>query len=253
MQWLCCQLCYVTVANQRTIVEIQILATVSWTCGCQPFSCPCSQNVMHCRKEICWTSLFKESISAILFGNSEHPIPTRSYCIMPIPSLQLEKKIQSHAQKQRVWSLSCGLQDLLQCSDCALSCALWLLQTNDSIVEIELLATVSWTCGCQLSAADVGKVSLTPEKRFMRHRICLRNPFLPFLLGIPSIQSLPEATASCPSLHCSSKKRSSPMHRNRGCGHWVVVSKICYNAVIVLSVVLCDCCKPMIQLSRLSF
>ena len=68
---------------------------------------------------------------------------------MPIPSLQIENKIQSHAQKQRVWSLSCGLQDLLQCSDCARSCAMWLLQTNDSIVEIELIATVSWTCGCQ--------------------------------------------------------------------------------------------------------
>ena len=33
--------------------------------------------------------------------------------------------------------------------------------------------------------------------------------------------------------------------RSRGIGHGVVVSKICYNAVFVLSVVLCDCCKPM--------
>ena len=32
--------------------------------------------------------------------------------------------------------------------------------------------------------------------------------------------------------------------RSRGFGSGVVVSKICYNAVIVLSVVLCDCCKP---------
>ena len=76
----------------------------------------------------------------------------------------------------------------------------------------------------------------------MRH-VCLRNPFLPFLLIIPRIQPLPEATASCASLHCRSKTKPSPMHRNKGFGHWVVVSKICYNAVIVLSVVLCDCCK----------
>ena len=136
-------------ANQWTIVEIEILATVSWTCGCQPFSCRCSQNVTHSRKEIYATCLSKESIPEIPFGNSKHPTPTRSYCIMPIPSLQIENRIQSHAQKQRVWSLTCGLQDLLQCSHCALRCALWLLQTNDSIVEIELLATVSWTCGCQ--------------------------------------------------------------------------------------------------------
>ena len=45
-----------------SIVEIEIVATVSWTCGCQPLSCRCSQTVTHCRKEICWTCLFKESI-----------------------------------------------------------------------------------------------------------------------------------------------------------------------------------------------
>ena len=35
--------------------------------GCQPFSCRCWQNLMRCRKEICWTCLFKESIPAIPF------------------------------------------------------------------------------------------------------------------------------------------------------------------------------------------
>ena len=38
-----------------SFVEIELLATVSWACGCQPFSCRCSQNVTHCRKELCWT------------------------------------------------------------------------------------------------------------------------------------------------------------------------------------------------------
>ena len=73
IQWLCCQLFYVTAANQRTIVEIELLATVSWKWGCRPFSCRCSQNVTHCRKEICCTCLFKESIPAIPFWNSKHP------------------------------------------------------------------------------------------------------------------------------------------------------------------------------------
>ena len=77
MQWLCSQLCYLTAANQRTIVEIELLATVGWKWGCQPFSCPCSQNVTHCPKEICSTSLSKESIPAIHFVNSKHPLPTR--------------------------------------------------------------------------------------------------------------------------------------------------------------------------------
>ena len=34
------------------------------------------------------------------------------------------------------------------------------------------------------------------------------------------------------------------MQRSKGFGHGVVVSKICYNAVIVLSVEQWDCCKP---------
>ena len=48
--------------------------------GCQPVSCRCSQNVTHWRKEICSTSLSKESTPAIPFGNSnsKHPLPARS-------------------------------------------------------------------------------------------------------------------------------------------------------------------------------
>ena len=41
------------------------------------------------------------------------------------------------------------------------------------------------------------------------------------------------------------QKNTSLMQRSRGSSHGVVVSKICYNTVIVLSVVLCDCCQPM--------
>ena len=52
-----------------------ILATVSWTCGCQPFSCRCLQNVMYCRKKMYWTCLFKESMP---FVQSKPPLPTRS-------------------------------------------------------------------------------------------------------------------------------------------------------------------------------
>ena len=58
MQWLCSQLCYVTAANQWTVVEIELLAIVGCKCGCQPFRCPCWQNVTQCRKDICGTCLF---------------------------------------------------------------------------------------------------------------------------------------------------------------------------------------------------
>ena len=94
----------------------------------------------------------------------------------------------------------------------------------------------------------------TVEKRFVRH-VCLRNPFLALLSGIPSIRSLPEASGSWEpqyALNCgcimpmpSLQQKTCLTQRSRGFGHGVVVSKICYNAVIVLSVVLCDCCKPM--------
>ena len=87
----------------------------------------------------------------------------------------------------------------------------------------------------------------TAEKRFVGH-VCLRNLFLPFLFGIQSIHPLPEAYCIMPIPSLQLEKINSPVHRNRGFGHWVVVSKISYNAVIVLLVVLCDCCKPMIHL-----
>ena len=133
----------------KPVRKIELLATVSWTCGCQPFSCRCSQNVTHSRKEIYATSnLSKESIPAIPVGNSKHPTPTRSYCIMPIPSLQLEKK-NSPMHRNRGFGHWVVVSKISYNAVIVLSVVLLLLQTNDSFVEIELLATVSWTCGCQ--------------------------------------------------------------------------------------------------------
>ena len=117
-----------------------------------PFSCRFSQNVTTC--------LSKEFIPAIPFGNFNHPVPTRSLRLLRVaagstrfaswlhpahPIVAAAKRKLSLAQKQRVGSRSCGLQELLQYSDCALSCAMWLLQT----VESELLASVGWKRGCQ--------------------------------------------------------------------------------------------------------
>ena len=142
MQWLCSQLCFVTAANQRTVVVIDLLVTVGWKWGCQPFSCPCSQNVTHCRKETCWTCLSKESIPATPFWISKHPLPARSRFLRATVGSPSSALCLHHAhpfvsaQKQRVWSQSCGLHDFLQCSDCALSCALWLLQTNEQLSRL---------------------------------------------------------------------------------------------------------------------
>ena len=45
---------HVTAAKQWIVRGIELLTTVGWKWGCQLFSCP-SQNVTHCRKEICST------------------------------------------------------------------------------------------------------------------------------------------------------------------------------------------------------
>ena len=150
MQWLCSQLCCEIAANQRTLVEIELLATVGWKWGCQPFSCRCSQNVTHCPKEICSTSLSKESIPTILLGISIiHSLPEasgsweRQYAPPALqwlhpahPFVAATEKNVPHAEKQSVCSRSCGSQDLLQCSDCALSCAVRLLQTNEHLSRL---------------------------------------------------------------------------------------------------------------------
>ena len=75
----------------------------------------------------------------------------------------------------------------------------------------------------------------TAETRFVRH-VCLRNPFLLFLFGIPSIYSLPEigSTSSALWLHhahpfVAAAKKTSRMQRSRGFGNRVVVSKNCYS------------------------
>ena len=143
IQWLCSQLCYVTAANQRTIVEIEILATVSWKWGCRPFSCGCSQNVTHCRKEICCTCMFKASIPTIPSGNSKHPeawaswelrtfrhLCIRSWLHHAHPFVAAVEKNLSYAQK---WLCPrFGLQDI----DCALSCAICLLQTSEQLSRL---------------------------------------------------------------------------------------------------------------------
>ena len=145
IQWLCSQLCYVTAANQRTIVEIELLATVSWKWGWQPFSCQCSQNVMHCRKEINATCLFKESIPTIPCVNSKHPIPTRS------------------------------LRFFLRAAACSTGSASWLHHAQAFIATAEKACLMQRSGASSLSAIYVHKMWSTAEKRLTRH-VCLRNP-----------------------------------------------------------------------------
>ena len=88
------------------IVDVQLFAIVGWKWGCQPFSCRCSQNVTHCRKEVRSTCFLRNPFPPFLLGiPSIHSLPEagsweRHYappglhygCTIPIPSLQLHEK-----------------------------------------------------------------------------------------------------------------------------------------------------------------
>ena len=197
MQCLCSQLCYVTAANQRTLIEIEFLATVGWKRGCQPFSCPCWQNVTHCRKELCSLCTFK----TFPFWNSKHRLRARSStsstlcfyaCKRSHPFVEDSGFVSCRGAW--VWSRSCGLQGLLRnieywkyIGSCFFPFAMRL-----QCVEIERLATVGWEWGCQPFSCPCSQHVTHCPKRFVRH-VCLRNLFRPFRLRFPSIHSLPEA------------------------------------------------------------
>ena len=118
-----------------------------WKRGCQPFSCLCSQNVTHFRKDICGTCFLQESIPATPFGNFNHPLPARSRCLIAAarsttsalwlhhahPFVAAAGRNLSHAEKQRVWCCQ------------------------------------PFSCRCSQNVTIA-------ERRFVRH-VCLRNPF----------------------------------------------------------------------------
>ena len=150
---------HATASNGRRIVEIELLATVGWKWGCQPLSYQCSQNVTYWRRFV-RHACQRESMP---FVKSKPPLPTRSLRFLraaaPSTSSALwlhhahsfvaaAEKSLSHAEKQRVWSRSCRLQDLLrtiqwlcprfglQDIDCALTCDMWLLQTSEQLSRL---------------------------------------------------------------------------------------------------------------------
>ena len=146
-------------------------------------------------------------------------------CIMiaSFPSLCCScRKSLSYAEKQRVWSRSCGFQDLLLSYNAvivrALSYAMsmWRLETNEQLSRLSFEQQWVGSVAANLSVADVGKMWRIAQWRFVQ-QVCLRNLFPLFLL---------EFQASTPYqklvlwLH-------HPMQRSRGFGHGVVVSKIC--------------------------
>ena len=181
------------------------------------------------------------------------------HLVASCPSLLCScRKDLSYAEKQRVWSWSCGLQDLLQCSDCALSCAMRLLQTvnnyrdwafSSSGLEVGLPALqlpmlAKWDA---LPKGDLGLTCLFKESipaipfGNSKHPLPGRSKFLRAAARSASsalgLQKIPSLRCSCRKRLCYAEKQRA---WSRSCG-----PKNCCNIVIVLSVVLWDCCKPV--------
>ena len=130
-----------------------LLAIVAWKCGCQPFRCPCWQNVTQCQTRFVGLFCFQESIPAIPFGNflgaaahsTSSALCLLYACKRSHPFVE-DSGFVSCAEKHRfghgvVVSKVC--YRILECVFSHLPCRL--LQC----VEMELLATVGWKWGCQ--------------------------------------------------------------------------------------------------------
>ena len=199
-------------------------------------------------------------------------------CIMPIPSLQLKIKT---SLMQRSKGFGHGVVVSKICyviySDC--------VQDLDYRILIVLSVVTRGCCKPMNNCRDwafrniglevwlpafqppmFSKCDALPKgERFVWH-VCLRNPFPPFLFGFRSLQSLPEAgfwepQYVPPGLHYGcimpisslQLQKKNLSHAGKQSGRGVVVSKICYNALIVLSIVLGWLLQTNERLSRLSF
>ena len=130
------------------IVQIELLATVVWKRGCQPFSCRCSLHVMHCQKEIYATCLSKESVPAIPFGNCNHPtLPEATASCLSLHCSFRKKPVprrEAEGLVTELWSPR-YVTILWLCSQLCYETA----ANQRTLVQIELLATVSWKWGCR--------------------------------------------------------------------------------------------------------
>ena len=156
----------------------KLLAFVGWKRGCQPFSLPTFAKAWRTAERRFFIHVCLKESMAFCWNLSLHSNPAL-WLHHSHPCVAAAKKDLSHAKKQRVWSRSCGVQDL----------DMRLLQSQGTLVEIELLATVGWKWGCQpFSHRGSQNVTHCPKEICST---CLSNP--PFLLRFPSIHSLPEA------------------------------------------------------------
>ena len=172
----------------------------------------------------------RNPFSPFSFWNSKASTPPESrstphqlYIIASFPnSLQLKKKTCLNAEKQRVWSQELWFPKIVT--------IYWLcssITTGNKAFSLRGLEAGLWAFWLQMFAT-------------CDDMLCFRSPFPPFLFGIPSLHSVPEAGGSWERQHAPSalhygcimiipwlqqqQKKTSLMQRSKGFGHGVVVS-----------------------------
>ena len=136
----------------------------------------------------------------------QHAPPALHYCIMPLPSLELVKNTcltQRISRGSRQGVVVCRIC-YVHYSDCVkdldyragywLRSQLWHMTAASQwrIVEIEFLAMAGWRWDCQPFSCPC-LLNVTRCRKEICWT-CLSKEFIPALLGIPSIHSLPEAS-----------------------------------------------------------
>ena len=139
--------------------------------------------------------LSKESLPATHFGYSKHPLPARRRFLRatvhahPFVAATEKEFVSGKEAECLVTGVMASRFVTMQWLCSQLCCEI--AANQRTFFEIELLATVGWKWAASLSAADVLKMWLTATGDLW-DMLVFRNPFLPFLLGIPSIHFLPE-------------------------------------------------------------
>ena len=225
--------------------------------SCQPLSCRCSLNVMHCRKEqeapkkeICWICLSKESVPTILYGISNHPLSTRSRFLRAtvrstssalclhhaLPFVVASDKGTCLMRRSKAFGHAVAVSKTcykLQCCDCALSCAMRLLQTNEPLSGFSFSAKVGWERSCQPLSCGCSVNVIHCPKRFVGH--CSSKESVPTILyGISNhplstrsrfLRATVRSTSSALCLHhalpfvVAAEKRTCFMQRSKAFGH----------------------------------
>ena len=210
----------------------------------------------------------KESIPAIRFWISKHPPPAWSLKLLRAatcytssalwlhhahPFVAAAERSQSHSGKQSARSRSCGLQEVWQCTDCALSCAMRLCEcckpmnncrdwafSNIGLEEwlpafqlpmfVLPKRDLSSTCLLEKSIPAIpfwiSKHPLPARSRFLRAAVCSTMSALWLHHAHPFVAAAEKRPVSCREAEGLVTELWSP--------------RFVYNALIVL---LCDCRK----------